>query len=44
MIYLGDGKRLTGVVWAKTACLGALKAQYVQKNSRAGVLKELALI
>jgi hypothetical protein len=32
MLYLGDGKRQTGVVWAKTAGLGALKVQYVQKK------------
>jgi hypothetical protein len=32
MLYLGDGKRQTGVVWAKTACIGTLKARYVQKK------------
>jgi len=32
MIYLGDGKRRTGVVWAKTARISTLKEQYVQKK------------
>jgi len=32
MLYLGDGKRQTGVVWAKTAYIGTLKARYVQKK------------
>jgi hypothetical protein len=39
MLSLGGGKRETSVVWAKTAGVGTLKAQYVQKNSKAGVLK-----
>jgi len=30
MLYLGDGQ--TGVVWAKTAYIGTLKARYVQKK------------
>ena len=32
MIYLGDGKRQTSVVWTKTAGIGTLKAQYVEKK------------
>jgi hypothetical protein len=32
MLYLGDGKRQTCAVWAKTAGIGALKAQYAQKK------------
>jgi hypothetical protein len=32
MIYLGDGKRQTSVVWTKTAGIGTLKAQYVGKK------------
>jgi len=32
MLYLGDGKRQTSVLWAKTAGIGTLKAQYVQKK------------
>jgi hypothetical protein len=39
LLYLGDGKRQTSAVWAKKAGIGALKAQYAQKNSRTGVLK-----
>ena len=32
MIYLGDGKRQTSVVWTKTAGIGTLKAQYLEKK------------
>jgi hypothetical protein len=32
MLYVGDGKRQTSVLWAKTAGIGTLKAQYVQKK------------
>jgi hypothetical protein len=32
MLSLGDGKRQTSVIWAKTAGIGLLKAQYAQKK------------